>query len=137
MDKSILSVVIPLAIASGTGLAFIAYKHPREYKPLAIGICVVLMCLLYGGIIWDISNGAAHNAAMESNAIALEKIRILSDAIRAHSVPLWWNFVIFIIFFFVLFLLSFPSWLLSNVHQNQQSPRREVDEDSDTGSKEK
>jgi len=90
MDNGNWSAVIPLAVAIGGGVSFIAYKHPREYKLLAICINVLLACLSIGGVVWDVSNSIAYTAALESDAIIPEKINVLHHAITAHSVPWWW-----------------------------------------------
>src|ERR1700736_637399 len=91
-DKTNLIILMPLIVALGSGLAFIAYKHPREFRTLADWLFALLICLFIGGIVWDTSNTTARVAVIESNAIASGKlITDLSAAIRAVSVPWWWG----------------------------------------------
>lgn len=124
-DKTILSILTPLVIAIGSGLAFIAYRHPREFRILSVWIFCLLGCLSVGGVIWDASNSAAHTAVMESNAkIDFKTVNDLSAAIRAVSLPWWWFLMLLCAGLYELFLLSFPFWLLRGTDQSNQSKQR-------------
>lgn len=120
MDASSLNVIVPLVISSGSGLAFIAYRHPREFESLAKCLNALLIIFVCYLIIWDYAIGDAEIAALQSGAIAPGKIGIIREAINACNYPSWLPIVCAIILAYLLFLSSFPVWLLPDTPAEEE-----------------
>jgi hypothetical protein len=135
VDRTTLSIIAPIGVAIGGGLTFVAYKHPKEYMPLALCLTILLAILTVGGCIWNISNVTASGAIVTSEFLKLGmgKIDEMQAAIAVYSLSGWWLIWVMLIWLYIWFLLSFPLWLLEAAPQTQQSPRHKVEKNADDG----
>lgn len=73
-------------------------------------------------------------ATSNYDIIVTGKMQNIREAIEGYSLPTWWFIGIFIVWLYLLFLYSFPYWLLEGEHQEKQNARPEVDANTDAGS---
>ena len=84
------TVVVPVC----SGLAFLAYKHPREYRALAWRLGFILALVFVGGFVWAQGSLDAREAAFKSGVVPSDKFDQFTAAMDAVSLPSWgwWPF---------------------------------------------
>jgi len=120
METTTLAALIPIIVAIGGGLAFIAYKHPREYQQLFWLLNCFFALLFIGGLEWQYSQSEMYKAVLNSHAVSSDKIDQLTVATDALSIPGWWTPAICVGIFYVGFLRMLADWI-PDVKQRYQS----------------
>jgi hypothetical protein len=111
MNTTMLSTLVPVIVAIAGGLAFLAYKYPREFAalvPFLFGIDAVLGLLL---LAWAASNDETTKAAVDLGVVPVGKLAQLTAATDAVSVSVWWYLALAVAWIYVSFLRSLPTWM--------------------------
>jgi hypothetical protein len=103
------SLMVSLIVAAVSGLGFLAYKHPKAYEVLSLGVMVVLLLLFAGTGIWDIAVGRAYLGVMEF--IPSDKWQQVRSALETVKSPRSWNYVIWGFIIYVQLLRGLPALL--------------------------
>jgi hypothetical protein len=106
-----LQIIVPVLVAVGGGLAFLAYQHPRDYRKLAVWLLYLNILLNIGGTIWSVSNGWTKLAAIALPSLTVAQLGPLEAAMDAVSLPWWWWSAGTAGAAYVIFLISLPAWI--------------------------
>jgi hypothetical protein len=107
-----LGAIVPLVVAIGGGLAFLAYRHPREYRPLAYLIFAAIVVTMIAGAAWNTGGSQVKLVVRESGVVHGDDINKLNTAMdAAASLPWWWPVVLPLGGGYVLFLAFLPNWI--------------------------
>jgi hypothetical protein len=99
-----------LVVAAIGALTFLAYKHPRAYESLHRVLQAICGVFLIGMAVWNASNSAVEAAIGPDLAGA--NAGAIHMAISAMRAPLTWILGGIVVLFYLMFLSSFPMWLL-------------------------
>jgi TRAP-type C4-dicarboxylate transport system permease small subunit len=122
VDDTVIKIGGGLVVAALSGVTFVAYKHPRAYAKVFLILIAVCTTIFLGEIVWGMSNVAARTAAFEAMKLSgsdeLANADKIYAAVAAHSTPDWVLGVTIAIWAYLVFLSSFPYWLL-----DQETPQ--------------
>ncbi len=120
METTIIAALVPIIVAIGGGLAFIAYKHPRQYHELFWLLNCIGVFLFAGGLEWDYSRAEVYQAVLRAGVVTGDKIGQLDVVSNALSLPWWWFPAILGGFLYTSFLRMLADWI-PDVKQRYQS----------------
>ncbi len=87
MDDLIKDVLVAVAGTTAAGIAFVAYRHPLEYGPLARRTSWALLGLAVAGFLWNTAVLAAWGAIKP--ALLDRQIEPVRNALESIIVPSW------------------------------------------------
>jgi len=96
------------ALAALTGLAWIAYKHPKEFRP--IGLAIAFLTTIAADYLYGYQNGlqsASYEMTDTSKNIVQSAKAVSAQSILSGTI----NLYVLGTAAFVWFLLSIPLWL--------------------------
>ena len=118
MDDVLKTVVSGLAVAAVGAVTFVAYRHPSAYLKLNVGISTIVSAMVLGAMIWNLSNQTARSEVAKAR-----------DLVEAKSTPGWWIIVGVALMGYLVFLRSFPAWLLpEKPPERDDKPPKRVDD---------
>ena len=103
------SLVVSLIVAAVSALGFLAYKHPKAYNVLALGLMVVLVLLFAGTGLWNIAVSRAYLALYD--VIPSANQETARQIVAAAKTPSTWTYVIVGFIFYTQLLRGLPSLL--------------------------
>jgi hypothetical protein len=109
------NAVASLVVTTVAGLTVVAYKHPRAYAKLGLFLLMVANLFLAGGVVWNFSNSAVKSAVSSmllNSGMAYAKITEIESIIGARLAPWLWYFIVTGTQIYLIFLWTFPYWLL-------------------------
>ena len=101
-----------LLAAALSGLTFIAYKHPYNYRKLDRVLWAILVLFQTGIIVWNIS---VYNAEMAIIHLQINDVALmhkLIDVVDSQNLPIFYLVAISLSELYLFFIWSFPYWLL-------------------------
>lgn len=128
MDDVLKTVVSGLAVAAVGAVTFVAYRHPSAYLKLNVGISTIVSAMVLGAMIWNLSNQTASFAISEP-MLPWSEVAKARDLVEAKSTPGWWIIVGVALMGYLVFLRSFPAWLLpEKPPERDDKPPKRVDD---------
>jgi tellurite resistance protein TehA-like permease len=104
-DTNILGALAALVVAIGGGLAFIAYKHPREYAYVFWCVFGIYVTLSVSAIQYDNEYDKIYRLILNSNLLdTAPKIEQFATIMKTASTPWWWQDMLFVGLLYVVIL---------------------------------
>jgi hypothetical protein len=112
MDNLITSVFGPLAVAALTGLTYIAYKHPEEYKTLQKVILWGTKSYFAFVIGWLSAIGIGYYQIELRNIVDKDSLKAIEATLLGLTPAPLLHVSVLVLQFYSIFLGSFTWWLL-------------------------
>jgi hypothetical protein len=121
LDTNILGALAALVVAIGGGLAFIAYKHPREYTYVFWCVFGVYLFLSISAIQYDNEYDKMYRLILNSGLLdTTSKIEQFAAIMKTISTPWWWQEMLFVGLLYLVILRLLV--LIPEVRQRWELP---------------
>jgi hypothetical protein len=101
-----------LLVAALTGLTFIAYKHPYNYRKLDKVLWAILVLIQTAIIVWNASILHTEITLLQMPLDDMPSIHKAIGIVRAQVLPFYYLVLISLAELYLFFIWSFPYWLL-------------------------
>jgi hypothetical protein len=113
MDDTIEKAFVGLGVAAVFGLAFLAYKHPKAYQKLFVALFALVSGVFVSLFAWNVAIVTVRDAVIRSGVLG-DRIGTVLPIIESIGIPNWWFLMYPCVSIYLIFLFTFPVWLLED-----------------------